>query len=123
MARRAGGMTMRTASLCEKAGSIVCTRCAIADSPTTRMRGLLGRHDLAEDEGMFFTRTGSIHTFFMRFPIDVVFCDRDLRVLEVVRELRPWRIASRRGAKVVVELPAGTAAFEPGDQLLLGDAA
>jgi uncharacterized membrane protein (UPF0127 family) len=85
------------------------------------MRGLLGRDGLAEGEGMLFTRTGSIHTFFMRFPIDAVFCDRELRVLKVVRELPPWRTASKRGAKVVVELPAGAAAVEPGDRLLLGD--
>jgi hypothetical protein len=83
------------------------------------MRGLLGRDALADDGGMLFTRTGSIHTFFMRFPIDAVFCDRELRVLKVVRGLRPWRTASSRRAKVVVELPAGTAAIEPGDQLVI----
>ncbi|MEI4896946.1 DUF192 domain-containing protein, partial [Klebsiella pneumoniae] len=60
--------------------------------------------------------------FFMRFAIDVVFCDRDLQVLKVVRDLRPWRTASARGAKVTIELPVGGAAgLEPGDRLVLAD--
>jgi uncharacterized membrane protein (UPF0127 family) len=58
--------------------------------------------------------------FFMRFPIDAVFLDGDLVVLDVVRDLQPWRMAARRGAKVVVELAAGAAAdVHAGDQLVL----
>jgi uncharacterized membrane protein (UPF0127 family) len=84
------------------------------------MRGLLGRSGLEPGEGMLFRPAGSIHMFFMRFAIDAVFCDRDLVVLDVVRELRPWRMASRRGAKVVVELPVGGGdAVRPGDRLVL----
>ena len=98
----------------------MCARCEIARSFVGRMRGLLGRRSLAPDEGMFFPRTGSIHMFFMLFPIDVVFFDRDLVVLKVVPGLRPWRIAGARGAKAVVELAAGAAAgIEPGDRLVL----
>ena len=114
-------MSARAVPLYEAGGSLVCARCEVADSAPVRMRGLLGRNALPEDGGMLFTRTGSIHTFFMRFPIDVVFCDRDMRVLKVVRGLGPWRTAWTRRAKVVVELPAGTAAVEPGDRLLLGE--
>jgi uncharacterized membrane protein (UPF0127 family) len=56
--------------------------------------------------------------FFMRFPIDAVFCDKELRVLKVARNLRPWRMAGARGGKVVFELAAGAAAnVEAGDQL------
>ncbi len=51
----------------------------------------------------------AVHTWFMRFPIDVVFLDRDLRVLRVVEGMRPWRFASARGARSVLELPAGAA--------------
>jgi uncharacterized membrane protein (UPF0127 family) len=80
----------------------------------------MGRSSLAADEGMLFRPTGSIHMFFMRFAIDAVFLDRDLVVLDVVRDLQPWRMAARRGAKVVVELAAGAAAdVHPGDQLVL----
>jgi uncharacterized membrane protein (UPF0127 family) len=85
------------------------------------MRGLLGRASLAADEGMLFRPASSIHMFFMRFAIDTVFCDRDLVVLEVVRDLRPWRVAGHKGAKVVIELPVGAAAgVHPGDRLVLG---
>jgi uncharacterized membrane protein (UPF0127 family) len=98
----------------------VCARCEIADTPLKRMRGLLGRSGLAHDEGMFFRPAGSIHMMFMRFPIDAVFCDRDLVVLGVERDLKPWKTARRKGAKVVVELAAGAAdGLEPGDRLFL----
>jgi uncharacterized protein len=98
----------------------VCERCAIASTPWSRFVGLMGRASLAPDEGILFTRTGSIHMFFMRFAIDAVFCDADLRVLKVVRGLKPWRTAGARGAKTTVELPVGAAAaVEPGDRLVV----
>jgi uncharacterized membrane protein (UPF0127 family) len=107
-------------TLTKAGGEIVCARCEIAANPWTRMRGLLGRSHLADDEGMLFRPAGSIHMMFMRFPIDAVFCDRDLVVLGVERDLKPWRTAKRKGAKVVVELAAGAAAgIEPGDRLVL----
>ena len=111
---------MRVARLQKEDGTVVCERCAIAGTPFSRLKGLLGRDHLDPGEGMLFPRTGSIHMFFMRFALDAVFCDRDLVVLEVVRGLRPWRTAGVRGAKVVVELAAGAAAgLEPGDRLVL----
>jgi uncharacterized membrane protein (UPF0127 family) len=101
-------------------GEVVCARCEVADRPWRRMRGLLGRSGLEPGEGMLFRPAGSIHTAFMRFPLDVVFCDRDLVVVGVERNVRPWRAAGRKGAKVVVELAAGAAAgVEPGDRLFL----
>jgi uncharacterized membrane protein (UPF0127 family) len=86
------------------------------------MKGLLGRASLDQDEGMLFRPGGSIHMFFMRFSIDAIFCTRELEVLDVVRDLRPWRMAGRRGAKVVIEVAAGAAAaVTAGDRLLLQD--
>jgi hypothetical protein len=71
---------------------------------------------------MLFTRTGSIHMLFMRFSIDAVFCDAELRVVKVVRQLKPWRAAAARGAKTTIELPAGAAAgLEAGQQLVLDE--
>jgi uncharacterized protein len=58
----------------------------------------------------------------MRFPIDAVWVDRDLNVLRVSKEIRPWRTAACRGAKSVIELPAGEAerrGVRPGDRLVL----
>ena len=74
------------------------------------MRGLLGRDGLAQGEGLLIKPCGSVHTFFMRFPIDVVFLDRELSVLAVRPEVRPWRTAGARGGKVVLELGGGEAA-------------
>jgi uncharacterized protein len=111
---------VQTAKLLKADGTVVCARCRLALRPWSRMRGLLGRSGLAPDEGMLFRPAGSIHMFFMRFVIDAVFCDRDLVVLKVVPSLRPWRMASHRGAKVVIELGEGAAAgVRPGDQLAL----
>ena len=101
-------------------GEVVCERCELANTPLKRMRGLLGRSGLDDDEGMLFRPAGSIHMFFMRFPIDAVFCDRDLVVVGVERDLKPWKTARRKGAKVVIELAAGAAeGVEPGDRLFL----
>jgi uncharacterized membrane protein (UPF0127 family) len=111
---------MQTAKLLKSDGTVVAQRCMLAVRPWSRMRGLLGRASLAEGEAMLFRPAGSIHMFFMRFSIDAVFCDGDLAVLDVVQSLRPWRMASRRGSKVVIELAEGAAAgVRPGDHLTL----
>ena len=103
-------------------GRVVCAQCAVASTPWKRFVGLQGRRSLAADEGLLFPHTGSIHMFFMRFAIDAVFCDAELRVLKVARGLRPWRTAAARGAKTTIELPAGGAdGLEPGDRLELVD--
>jgi hypothetical protein len=114
-------MSMDAAKLTKSDGTVVCERCLLATGMFTRMRGLLGRASLDAGEGMLFRPAGSIHMFFMRFAIDAVFCDRDLVVLHVVRGLRPWRTAGKRGSKVVVELAEGAAAgIATGDRLVLG---
>jgi len=101
-------------------GRVLCERCVAAETVGTRVRGLMGRASLPQDEGVVFRGAGSIHMFFMRFAIDAVFCDRELRVVKVVRGLKPWRMAAARGASVVIELAAGAAhGVEPGDQLTL----
>jgi uncharacterized protein len=85
------------------------------------MRGLLGRKSLPSGQGILLRPASSVHTAFMRFAIDAVFLDRELRVLKVAADLRPWRTAARRKAHAVLELPAGEAArrgLEPGDRLV-----
>src|SRR5215207_80386 len=108
--------------LVKEDGAVVCERCVVADNPWTRLKGLLGRRGLPSGEGLLIKPTGSIHMFFMRFPIDAVFLDRELRILKVVPDLKPWRMAARRGAKQVLEIAAGEAerrGLEPGTQLVL----
>ena len=100
-------MASRLASLQRQDGRVVCEHLLVAARPLRRMRGLLGRSSLPAGEGILLRPAGSIHTFFMRFAIDAVFLDRDLVVLGIEPSLGPWRTASRRGAKVVVELAGG----------------
>jgi uncharacterized protein len=101
-------------------GRVVCERCRIADNFFSRMRGLLGKRQLPDDECLLIRPAGSIHTFFMRFPIDAVFLSRDGEVLKVKPNVGAWRARFCRSAHSVLELPAGEAArreIAPGDQL------
>jgi uncharacterized membrane protein (UPF0127 family) len=107
-------------------GAVVCERCEIPASSFGRARGLLGRSRLEPGEGMLIDRAGSVHMFFMRFPIDVVFLARDRTVVGVKHRLAPWRVAGARRAVASLELPAGRAAevgVEKGDVLVFEDVA
>jgi uncharacterized protein len=112
---------MREVTLKRENGEVVCDKCVVADSPASRLRGLLGRSELRPGEGLLLRPASAIHTCFMRFPIDAVFLDRDWRVVGISGDVRPWRAAGRRGAKAVLELPAGESSrrgLELGDQLV-----
>ena len=101
---------------------MICERCTLADHSLSRLRGLLGRTGLDSGEGLLLRPASSVHTFFMRFSIDVVFLDRALVVLSIADSVDPWRAASRKGAKAVLELPAGESSrrgLAVGDQLTL----
>src|SRR6266511_13556 len=103
-------------------GSPVCERCLLAETPLTRLKGLLGRRELPQGEGLLLRPASSIHMFFMRFPIDAVWLDGELTVLKVSRDVAPWKVAACKGAKGVVELPAGEAerrGVRAGERLLL----
>jgi uncharacterized protein len=88
----------------------------------SRRRGLLKHDSLPADSALIIAPTNAIHTFFMRFAIDVAFVRRDGRVVKLRRALRPWRIAAALRGFAVVELPAGAldrAEILPGDTLRL----
>ena len=96
------------------------TRLRVAATPAARLRGLLGRPPLRPGEGLVLVPCASVHTCFMREPLDVAFVARDGAILRVVPGLRPWRAAACRGAHAVLELPAGTCAgagLRPGDRV------
>jgi len=95
----------------ESRGTVLAHAATQARRPLERMRGLLGRAGLEAGEALIIEPCSSIHTFFMRFPIDVAFLDAEGRVLRALCDLPPWR-ATRiyPRAKRVVELPAGTLA-------------
>ena len=89
--------------------TVVANRGVVAERLVTRLLGLLTRSSLDPGEALVFPRCNSIHTCFMRFPIDVVFLQQGC-VVKVVQALRPFRLAWAVGAETVIELPAGTAA-------------
>jgi uncharacterized membrane protein (UPF0127 family) len=88
-------------------GRVVADSVVVADSTLRRLRGLLGKRDLPSGHGVLLRPAWSIHTAFMRFPIDVVFLDADQIVVKIVPTLPPFKTASCRGAREVVELRAG----------------
>ena len=92
-------------------GAVLALRVERAEGVLDRMRGLLGRAALREGEALALSPCGSIHTFFMRFPIDAVFLDRRGRVVRALARLRPWRATRfHLRAEQVVELPEGSLA-------------
>ncbi|HET9124784.1 MAG TPA: DUF192 domain-containing protein [Solirubrobacteraceae bacterium] len=102
-------------------GTVVCEHGILADRALPRMRGLLGARALPPGEGLLLTPAPSVHTAFMRFPIDVVFLDRDSVVVRVVQGLGPWRAASAKRARAALELADGESArrgVQVGDWLL-----
>lgn len=112
----------RTIAIADGHGNLVCESCGVAENARTRMRGLLGRTGLVAGEGLLLRPASAVHTWFMRFPIDVVFLDRDLTVLRVAHTLQPWRAARCKGARAVLEVPASTCAeheIAPGDRLAM----
>ena len=111
------GITLR-----REDGAVACDRCVVAGSPSSRMRGLLGRRSLDGGEGLLLRPASSIHTWFMRFPIDAVFLGGDGEILRVAGGVRPWRVAAQPGARAVLELASGECArrgLRPGDRLIL----
>ena len=91
-------------------GRWIARRVRIARTFRQRLRGLLGTRSLESEEGLMLSPGGSVHTFGMRYRIDVAFLDRQLKILRVTQQLCPWRIC-RAPARTrhVLELPAGTA--------------
>lgn len=74
-----------------------------------RLKGLLARRSLEAGEGLILVPCDSVHTFFMRFPIDVAFVDKQNRIIKIYSRLRPWRLtAIFIKAALCLELPAGT---------------
>jgi len=115
------GRYIRVANLTR--GTTVAERCRVATSLRDRTVGLLATAGLAPGDGLLIERTQSIHMFFMRFPIDVIFTDREARVTRMVAGLRPWRVVWwARGARDCLELPVGAidrSGVQVGDHLVI----
>src|SRR5919199_355691 len=99
MTSRGGAVARTHMTIEDEFGRVVCERCVLADGALTRLRGLLGRRELPRGEGLLLRPSPSIHTLFMRFPIDAVFLNRDLHVLSVRPALPAWRMAGAGGGR------------------------
>jgi uncharacterized membrane protein (UPF0127 family) len=90
-----------------RSGQTIATAIELALTRSARRRGLLDRTALDPSSALMLAPCLMIHTGFMRFAIDVIFVNRSGRVLRIVRDLGPWRIAASFGAYATIELAAG----------------
>ena len=101
-------------------GGAVVVQAERADHFWRRAVGLLGRHSLPPGTGLWLLPCGAVHTLGMRFALDLIFLDRENRVVRLIRNVSPWRFFVTGGARVasVIELAAG---WLPSDALTEGD--
>lgn len=93
--------------------NIIVENLFLADSFWSRMKGLMGKKDLPEDEGLLLVPCNSVHSMFMRFPIDLLFLNRELRVIKIIDRFKPWKATPIiRDCYQVVELKAGVASIK-----------
>jgi uncharacterized membrane protein (UPF0127 family) len=78
------------------------------DSAWERMRGLLWRQPLGEQEALIIDRCGCVHTWGMKYPLDLAFIDRQWMIRKLMRAVFPWRMAGCIPAVITLEMPAGT---------------
>jgi len=88
--------------------TMLATRMELADTGPKRNKGLLGRDRLAPGEGLWIVPCESVHTFFMRFPIDLIYLDREKRIRKLRNAVPAWRMSICLTAHSILELPAGT---------------
>lgn len=101
-------------------GQILCQNMKLADDLITRLIGLMFSHDLPDCDGLMLVPCNSIHTFFMRYAIDVVFLDKDLKVVKAIYGIKPFRMTwIYFKAHQVLEMKAGTLSrdLKAGDRL------
>ena len=94
----------------EASGAVVVPDLTLAIDSASRRKGLLGREGLPEESGLIIAPSNAVHTFFMRFPIDIVFLNREGRVLSIRSSVGAWRMAASFRGFAVLELAAGRAA-------------
>lgn len=95
--------------ICRDTNEVLAEHVEVADTYWSRLAGLQFRRQLHKRHALLIVPSASIHTGFMRFPIDVVFLDSTGTVTGIHCRLVPWRVAAARGARAVLELPAGAA--------------
>jgi uncharacterized membrane protein (UPF0127 family) len=107
-----------------RTGAPVVTRLEAAFDSKSRNRGLLGRTCLEPGHALVLAPCNSVHTFFMKFAIDVLFVGRDGTVRRIAPALRPWRVAISPRSFAVIETAAGVigaSGTHPGDRLAIDE--
>ena len=105
-------------------GEVLATQVEVANTFISRLMGLMFRPSLAAGQGLLLAPCAQIHTCFMRFSIDAVFCTQAGHVLYVKENMRPWRWGRYvRGSYYTLELRAGSVKgrVRPGDELIFAD--
>ena len=100
----------------------IAAKVELAGEGPNRRKGLLGRERLDPGEGLWIVPCEAVHTFCMRFPIDLIYLDRKHRVTKVRSHVGPWRLSACLRAHSVIELPAGSVGETgtmPGDTLAI----
>lgn len=88
---------------------IIVKNCMIANTFFKRFKGLMGKKTLDKGDGLYIYKCNSIHMFFMRFPIDVIFLDKNKAIVHLIENFKPWRLTLPvKFAMDTLELPAGT---------------
>ena len=101
-------------------GTVLGEAVELADTSEKRRTGLLKHERLQPGEGLWIVPCESVHTFFMKFPIDLVYVDKRHKVRKVRHSVAPWRMSACLSAHSVIELAAGTAeqsGTQAGDEL------
>ena len=93
-------------------GRTLATHARRADGFAARLVGLMGRRALAPGEALVLVPAAAVHSFFLRFPLDLLYLDRDGTILRAQEALPPWRLGALRtvGCRAILELPAGSVA-------------
>jgi uncharacterized membrane protein (UPF0127 family) len=92
-------------------GTVLGEAIEVAESAAQKVKGLLGRDCLLDGQGLLFKHCSSLHTFFMSFPIDIVFMNRNRKVLKVSQNVKPFHlVAAPLRAYYALELPANAIA-------------
>jgi uncharacterized protein len=114
-------MQTRLTIVDDRSGAVLARRANLCDSPLSRFCGLMLRAKLPESEGVILSPCNSVHMALMRFAIDLVYLDKENRIVKIIHGLKPYRISlGGFRAHAAIELPAGTldcVDAQPGDLL------
>jgi len=120
LAARCHGRNLRILVRNQTRSTVLADSADVADTSEKRRTGLLKHMHLEPGQGLWIVPCESVHSFFMKFPIDLVYLDRHHKVRKVRHHMAPWRISACLTAHSILELPAGTlqaTGTQAGDQL------